>query len=112
MYKTLINFNDDNFADHDLRMRPPKSVILVAGETGVSILIGTKNDNKLENNETLEISAFTPSDNDHKCETNVIIVDDSKLYESFIKILTLLKLVYKLHVWFHMLRLLTFDSLQ
>ena len=61
-------------------MKPPRSVILVGGRTVVSIPINTKADSILENNESLYIVAFPPSEDNRNCSTTVTILDDSKLY--------------------------------
>ena len=61
-------------------MDPPESVSLVAGETYVLIDIKTLMDLILENNESLTITAYPPSDDRRHCSTVLTIVDDSKLF--------------------------------
>ena len=59
---------------------PPKTVTLDAGDTSVGIVIKTWLDRILENNESLTVSAYPPSDDGHYCNTTLTIVDDSKLF--------------------------------
>ena len=61
-------------------MAPPTTVTLDAGDTSVGIHIKALADRVLENNESLTVSAYPPSDDGHHCNTTLTIVDDSKLF--------------------------------
>ena len=78
-----VILNDDNFVDD--MMAPPETVTLVAGDTSVGIRIRALLDRVLENNESLTVSAYPPSDDGRHCNTTFTIVDDSKLFSKLQK---------------------------
>ena len=78
----MCYYNDDNFVD-DV-MHPPETVTLIAGDTSVGIGIKALVDTVLENNESLIVSAYPPSDDGRHCNTTLTIVDDSKLFSILI----------------------------